>query len=59
MLPGDARLLVHESERLYERITRLERAWRSEDGRNAGGQNLSVIDRLRERLDERFAGTAG
>jgi regulator of CtrA degradation len=56
MLPADARLLVHESERLYERITRLERAWRSEDGRNGGGQNVSVIDRLRERLDERFAG---
>ncbi len=59
MLPADARLLVHESERLYERITRLERAWWSEDGRNGGGQNVSVIDRLRERLDERFAGTAG
>lgn len=53
------RALVHESERLYERITRLEQAWRSEDGRNGSGQNVSAIDRLRERLDERFAGTAG
>ncbi|KAJ8138085.1 hypothetical protein OY671_008702 [Metschnikowia pulcherrima] len=59
MSPADARSSVHESERSYERITRLERAWRSEDGRNGGGQNVSVIDRSRERSDERFAGTAG
>jgi len=44
-LPEEARGLVHESERLYERIQRLERAWR--------GEPLgmpSAIDRLRERL---------
>lgn len=45
-LPQQARALVHESERLYQRIQRLERAWRGEPARGAP----SAIDRLRERL---------
>lgn len=45
-LPAEARGLVHESERLYERIQRLENAWRGEPSRGAS----SAIDRLRERL---------
>ncbi|MBB4614563.1 DUF1465 family protein [Novosphingobium taihuense] len=44
-LPEDVRTLVHESERLYERIQRLEQAWRSESVASAG-----AVQRLRERL---------
>lgn len=46
LLPPEARVLVHESERLYERIMRLERAWR----RPAPPREASAIDRLRQRL---------
>ncbi|WP_225010006.1 DUF1465 family protein [Novosphingobium percolationis] len=46
LLPAEARMLVHESERLYERIMRLERAWR----RPAPPREASAIDRLRQRL---------
>jgi regulator of CtrA degradation len=44
-LPEDVQTLVHESERLYERIQRLEQAWRSESVASAG-----AVQRLRERL---------
>ncbi|MEO0030617.1 MAG: hypothetical protein RIS94_375 [Pseudomonadota bacterium] len=47
-LPADVQQLVHESERLYERILRLERAWRGEP--QAG---TSALDRLRERMARR------
>lgn len=47
-LPADAQRLVHESERLYERIQRLERAWRGEPQ-----SGPSAIDRLRDRLAAR------
>jgi regulator of CtrA degradation len=45
-LPPAIRLLIGESERLYERIQRLEQAWR---GAPASGAP-SAIQRLRERL---------
>lgn len=44
-LPADAQHYVQESERLYARIQRLERAWRGEA--EASG---SAIERLRQRL---------
>ncbi|MFN4135914.1 MAG: DUF1465 family protein [Novosphingobium sp.] len=45
-LPDDVQALVHESERLYERIQRLELAWRAQPA--AGG--AGAVERLRERL---------
>lgn len=44
LLPPEARVLAQESERLYERIMRLERAWRG------AARAPSAIDRLRQRL---------
>jgi regulator of CtrA degradation len=44
-LPVEAQRSVHDSERLYARIQRLELAWRGETA--AGG---SAIERLRQRL---------
>ncbi|WP_420381185.1 DUF1465 family protein [Novosphingobium sp.] len=44
-LPEDLGALVHESERLYERIQRLEQAWRNEITPVPG-----AIERLRDRL---------
>jgi len=44
-LPTDLAALVHESERLYARIQRLEQAWRSEIPPVPG-----AIERLRDRL---------
>ena len=44
-LPADAQRCVYESERLYARIQRLERAWRG-DAEKSG----SAIERLRSRL---------
>lgn len=44
-LPADARRCVQESERLYARIQRLERAWRGDQPTSA-----SAIERLRQRL---------
>lgn len=44
-LPEDLAALVHESERLYARIQRLEQAWRSEIPPVPG-----AIERLRDRL---------
>ena len=46
-LPSDAARLVRESERLYARIVRLERAWRAPDG---GLPRLESVERLRQRL---------
>lgn len=45
-LPDDVQALVRESERLYERIQRLEQAWRAQPA--TGG--ASAVERLRERL---------
>ena len=42
-------VLVRESEQIYARIERLERAWRS-GTENPGGDSPSAIERLRERL---------
>ena len=44
-LPLEAQICVHESERLYERILRLEQNWR---GAHTSG--VSAIGQLRERL---------
>lgn len=44
-LPEDVQFLVHESERLYQRIQRLEDAWRINHT-----QGESAVRRLRERL---------
>jgi regulator of CtrA degradation len=44
-LPEDLRALVHQSERLYAHIQRLEQAWRSENPAVSG-----AIERLRDRL---------
>lgn len=44
-LPGDVRGLVLESERLYQRIQRLEQSWRT-----TGLSGDSAVRRLRERL---------
>lgn len=44
-LPDDVQVLIHESQRLYQRIQRLEQAWRSEAIANG-----SAVQRLRERL---------
>ncbi len=44
-LPDDVQFLVHESERLYQRIQRLEDAWRTN-----GTQGDSAVRRLRDRL---------
>lgn len=49
-LPEDVRQLVHESERLYERIQRLEHAWRGEPQ-----PGHSAVERLRHRLALRHA----
>jgi regulator of CtrA degradation len=46
-LPMDAARLVRESERLYARIVRLERAWRAPEG---GLPRLETVERLRQRL---------
>ncbi len=46
-LPPEAARLVDESERLYARIVRLERAWRAPDG---GPPRLEAVERLRQRL---------
>ena len=46
-LPSEAARLVRESERLYARIVRLERAWRAPDG---GLPRLESVERLRQRL---------
>lgn len=46
LLPKEAQILVHESERLYERIQRLEWAWRGDPTQGLP----SAIERLRERL---------
>ena len=46
-LPLGAARLVEESERLYERVARLERAWRR---REEPSGRPSAIERLRERL---------
>ena len=46
LLPPEALVLVRESERIYERIVRLERAWRGP----ARAPDRSAIDRLRLRL---------
>jgi regulator of CtrA degradation len=48
-LPADAQLLVRESERLYERIQRLDHAWRG-----APEPPMPAIKRLRERLQQRL-----
>ncbi|MDE2562981.1 MAG: DUF1465 family protein [Sphingomonadales bacterium] len=45
MLPPEVRQLVSDSERLYQRIQRLETAWR---GETPGG--ATAIERLRQRL---------
>lgn len=44
-LPDDVRDLVFESERLYQRIQRLEQSWRT-----SGFSGDSAVRRLRERL---------
>lgn len=44
-LPQDVQALVHDSQRLYQRIQRLEQAWRSEAIANG-----SAVQRLRDRL---------
>ncbi|MDP3552015.1 MAG: DUF1465 family protein [Novosphingobium sp.] len=44
-LPMDVQVLVHESERLYQRIQRLEQSWRTQ-----GISEDSAVRRLRERL---------
>lgn len=44
-LPADAQRCVHDSERLYARIQRLERAWRG-----APDTSGTAIERLRQRL---------
>lgn len=44
-LPHDLAALVHQSERLYTRIQRLDQAWRSDIPAQPG-----AIERLRERL---------
>jgi len=48
-LPPDLRRLVHESERLYERIQRLERAWRGEPQ-----PGIRAIDKVRQRVATRI-----
>lgn len=52
-LPADAQSLVHETERLYARIQRLERAWRGDPQQGPG-----AIERLRARLAARHGGWA-
>jgi len=49
LLPPDLRRLVHESERLYERIQRLERAWRGEPQ-----PGIRAIDKVRQRVATRI-----
>lgn len=44
-LPPDVQALVHESQRLYQRIQRLEQAWRTEAATSG-----SAVQRLRDRL---------
>lgn len=48
-LPHEAQLLVRESERLYERIQRLDRAWRG-----TPHNEPSAIERLQQRLRARL-----
>lgn len=50
-LPESAQVLVRESERLYERIQRLDQAWRG-----APQPAVPAIERLRERLQQRLLG---
>jgi regulator of CtrA degradation len=50
-LPHEAQFCVHESERLYERIQRLEHNWRGHPA-----QTVSAIQQLRERLGAEVAG---
>ena len=50
-LPLEAQICVHESERLYERIQRLEHNWRG-----SPSPNVSAIQLLRERLALEAAG---
>lgn len=45
LLPDTARVIVRESERIYDRIQRLERAWRGETTASPG-----AVARLKERL---------
>jgi regulator of CtrA degradation len=52
-LPSEAQRCVHESERLYARIQRLEGAWRGNP--HVAG---SAIERLRQRLASAMAATA-
>ena len=52
ILPSDIQLLVHESERLYQRIQRLENAWRT-----TGMSDDSAVRRLRERVSQAVGGT--
>ena len=52
-LPLDVQVLVHESERLYQRIQRLEQSWRVQ---SASGD--SAVRRLRERLARAVDGTS-
>lgn len=52
-LPDDVRELVIESERLYERIQRLEQSWRT-----AGLSGDSAVRRLRERLSHAIGDAA-
>ncbi|BEV02360.1 DUF1465 family protein [Novosphingobium olei] len=49
LLPRDVQVLVRESERLYDRVTRIERSWRRPAGANEAGE-ISAIERLRQRL---------
>ncbi|MCW1382294.1 DUF1465 family protein [Novosphingobium sp. KCTC 2891] len=49
-LPNDAHRLVHESERLYERIQRLDRAWRGLAQPGPSDSDGSAVRRLRERI---------
>ncbi len=53
-LPDDVRELVIESERLYQRIQRLEQSWRT-----AGLSGESAVRRLRERLAHAVGDSVG
>lgn len=52
-LPDDVQVLVRESERLYQRIQRLETSWRKQ-----GLTGDSAVRRLRERLSRAVSGTS-
>lgn len=51
ILPTEIQTLVRESERLYERIQRLENAWRT-----TGLSGDSAVRRLRERVSQAVGG---